>query len=104
MKKIKLPNRDGADLWMESTGEQVAENIGVWKLNVDSKHKYCLEYIRVIGNLPDDIQAVDPAGGPFIPVDSVLKSEDNKYYEIVKIVDSTTFWLGERNNYNKEHP
>ena len=96
MNKIKLYNRDGADLWLENTGEQAAENIAIWKLNVDSKHKYCLEYIRVIGNYPNEIEAIDPSGGPMLSVGDVFENK----YEIVKINSTNNIWIGERNNDN----
>lgn len=96
MNKIKLYNRDGADLWLENTGEQAAENIAIWKLNVDSKHKYCLEYIRVIGNYPYEIEAIDPSGGPMLSVGDVFENK----YEIVKINSTNNIWIGERNNDN----
>jgi hypothetical protein len=96
MNKIKLYNRDGANLWLENTGEQAAENIAIWKLNVDSKHKYCLEYIRVIGNYPYEIEAIDPSGGPMLSVGDVFENK----YEIVKINSTNNIWIGERNNDN----
>ena len=94
MTKIKLYNRDGADLWLENTGEQAAENIAIWKLCVDDKHKYCLEYIRFIGNYPSEIEAIDPSGGPMISVEDVFENK----YEIVKINSANDIWIGERNN------
>ena len=96
MKKIKLYNRDGADLWLEDTGEQIDKNISIWKLNIDSKHKYCLEYIRIIGNYPHEIEAIDPSGGPMIN----LGDEFEGKYKIVKIINSSTFWISERDNDN----
>ena len=104
MKKIKLYNRDGADLWLENTGEQVAENIAVWKLNVDDKHKYILEYCRYIGEYGkakdesiefSDIPAIAPSGGPMLSVEDVFENK----YEIVKINSANNIWIGER-NYN----
>lgn len=103
MKKIKLFNRDGADLWLEKI-EEVEQHISKWKLKVDEEHSYCLEYLRVIGTPLDrkvvDIEAIDPSGGPYIPLGGILKGEDNKYYEIVKFINSTTLLLSERNNDN----
>ena len=96
MNKIKLYNRDGANLWLENTGEQAAENIAIWKLNVDSKHKYCLEYIRVIGNYPYEIEAIDPSGGPMLSVGDLFENK----YEIVKINSIKDIWISERNNNN----
>ena len=96
MNKIKLYNRDGANLWLENTGEQAAENISIWKLNVDSKHKYCLEYIRVIGNYPYEIEAIDPSGGPMLS----LGDEFEGKYKIVKINSTNDIWISERDNNN----
>ena len=91
--KIKLYNRDGANLWLEEVDE-ISPTISTWKLRVDNNHKYCLEYIRVIGNYPDNIEAIDPSGGPMISVGDKLKDK----YEIVKIINSTTFWISEGTN------
>ena len=96
MKRIKLFNRDGATLWLENTGEQVAENIAVWKLYVDDKHKYCLEYMRTIGNYPFEIESIDPSGGPMLSVGDVFENK----YEIVKINSINNIWIGERNSHN----
>ena len=43
MKKIKLFNRDGANLWLEK-GKKIDSNIFEWELKVDNKHKYCRTY------------------------------------------------------------
>ena len=94
MMKIKLYNRDGADLWLENTGEQIAENIAKWKLNVDDKHKYCLEYMRFICNYPSEIEAIDPSGGPMLSVGDVFENK----YEIVKINSANNIWISERDN------
>ena len=91
--KIKLFNRDGADMWLEKNRE-IEPNIFEWNLKVDEEHNYCLEYIRIIGNFPYEIDAVDPSGGPFI---SVGNEFENKY-KIIKIINCTTFWISERNN------
>ena len=48
MKTIKLPNRDGAILWLEH------ESGNIWKLKVDPKHNYCLEYMRMGGKFDAD--------------------------------------------------
>lgn len=92
--KIKLYNRDNADLWLENTGKQVAENIAVWKLCVDRKHEYCFHYMRIIGNYPNEIEAIDPSGGPMLSVGDVFENK----YEIVKINSINNIWIGERNN------
>jgi len=99
MNRIKLYNRDGANLRLENTGEQVAENIARWKVCIDDKHKYCLEYMRIIGNYPLEIEAIDPSGGPMISVGDVFEDK----YEIVKINSINDIWIGERNNNRKDN-
>lgn len=94
MKKIKLYNRDGADLWLEKTEQEIDYNIFVWKLNVDSKHEYCLKYLRIIGDYPYNIEAIDPSGGPML---SLADEFENKY-KIVKILSINNIWISERNN------
>lgn len=84
--KIKLYNRDGADLWLEKVKDSE------WILDIDKKHEYCLKYMRIIGNY----DAVDPSGGPIISVGDIFENK----YEIVKIINPTTFWISERNNNN----
>lgn len=93
--KIKLYNRDGADMWLEKLSD-VEPNISRWQLKVDNKHKYCLEYMRVIGDYPNNIQAVDPSGGPFIS----LGDEFEGKYKIINIINSTIFDISERNKDN----
>lgn len=93
MNKIKLFNRDGANLWLEK-GKLVEPNINEWHLKVDKKHNYCLEYMRCIGNYPNDIEAVDPSGGPMIG----LGDEFEEKYKIIKIINSTTFLISENGN------
>lgn len=93
MNKIKLFNRDGASLWLEK-GKLVEPNINEWHLKVDKKHDYCLEYMRCIGNYPNDIEAVDPSGGPMIG----LGDEFEEKYKIIKIINPTTFLISENGN------
>ena len=95
MKKIKLYNRDGADLWLERKELLVEPNISSWELKCDKNHKYCLEYMRIIGNYPYEIEAIDPSGGPML---SVGDEFENKY-EIVKINSVNNIWIGVQ--YNK---
>ena len=94
MKKIKLYNRDGADLWLENTGKQVDENIAIWKLNVDDKHKYILEFCRYIGNNFLEPEAIDPSGGPMIS----LADEFEGRYKIVKINSTNNIWISDNGN------
>lgn len=93
--KIKLYNRDGANMWLEKLSD-MKDNISRWQLKVDDKHEYCLEYMRVIGNYPNRIEAVDPSGGPFIS----LGDEFEGKYKIINIINSTIFDISERNKDN----
>jgi hypothetical protein len=82
MKKIKLFNRDGADLWLERTDKKVDNNIFVWTLKVDQKHDYVLKYIRIISeDSTNDILAIDPSGGPMLSVGNEFEEK----YKIVRI-------------------
>jgi hypothetical protein len=94
MTKIQLYNRDGADLWLENTGEQAAENIAIWKLCVDDKHKYFLEHVGIVGSIYD-IEAIDPPGGPMLSVGDTFENK----YEIVKINSTNSIWIGEKYNH-----
>ena len=88
MKKIQLSNRDNADLRLENTDGNI------WNLKVDKKHEYCLKYMRVCYfNGTNDIEFVDPSGGPMLSVGDKFKE-----YEIVKIISPLIFELRERNN------
>ena len=89
MKKIKLYNRDGADMWLEYLGPcSSEEKASFWQLKIDDKHKYCLEYIRMIGEL-NHIEAVDPSGGPFLSLGFVFNDE----YKIIQILNASLFIL-----------
>lgn len=97
MKKIKLHNRDGAGLKLVKLDDK---NPGNWKLTVDKEHNYVLKYMRIIGKEytidmnPDNWEAVDPSGGPFISLGD--KFED---YKLIKFITPTTFLMSnERNN------
>lgn len=92
---IKLYNRDGANLWLEKI-EKYSDNIYKWKMKVDKEHEYCLEYIRIIGDYPEAIEAVDPSGGPYLGLSDELQGK----YKIVNILNSTTFLISERDNNN----
>lgn len=94
---INLYNRDRANLYLEKIND---ENPGLWKLRVDDKHNYVLEYIRVIGNVSDgkvvDIEAIDPSGGPFISIGDEFEGK----YKVVGFKDCSTLIISEneRNN------
>lgn len=90
MNKIKLFNRDGADLWLEKIRD-ISEKSSEWRLYVDSKHLYCLNYMRIIGDYPKKIDAVDPSGGPMIGLGDKFMDK----YKIVNIINPTTFELWE---------
>lgn len=65
--EIKLFNRDGADLRLVSEDEQL------WQFQVDDKHKYVLEYMRM--GLESDnktINMMDPSGGPYLTIGSKI--------------------------------
>ncbi len=90
---IYLNNRDGAKLWLERT-EEVEPNIFKYEMRVDYNHQYCLKYIRVIRD-SNNIEAIDPSGGPFI---SLADEFENGKYKIIKIINPITFLISERNN------
>lgn len=105
MNKIKLYNRDGADLWLEQkTLKEIEPYISEWELKVDSKHSYVLEFCRFIGEYQiennkvnwDVIEAIDPSGGPFIS----LGDEFEGKYKIVKINSINSIWISEKHNNN----
>lgn len=93
IKKIKLNNRDGAEMYLQ----QIYEDSDLYKLIVDEKHQYCLEYINVsIGcNSKNQIMhyhSIDPVGGPLI------KSRDEiDNYIVDEIINCNTVRLREKN-------
>jgi len=93
MKKIKLYNRDGADLYLVQLKE-IEPYITEWELQVDEKHKYVLEFCRYIGDNFLEPEAIDPSGGPMIN----LGDEFEGKYKIVKINSVKSIWISERNN------
>lgn len=96
MKKIKLYNRDGANLWLECTNKKVDDSIFVWTLTVDPEHSYILKYMRIIGDYPINIEAIDPSGGPMLSVGDVFENK----YKIVKINSINNIWISEGDNDN----
>lgn len=66
MERIRLFNRDGADLFLVHNEEE-----RFWHLEVDNGHKYVLNFLR-IGYAEDNktINFIDPSGGPMIYVGS----------------------------------
>ena len=65
MNKIKLPNRDGSDLYLVNKGDY-------WKLEGP---KLYTSYLRIIGNFPDNIRAIDPPGGPFMSIGDIYSNK-----------------------------
>lgn len=95
--KIKLYNRDGADLWLEQKQlKEIEPYITEWELQVDEKHKYVLEFCRYIGDNFLEPEAIDPSGGPMLS----LGDEFEGKYKIVKICSINNIWISERNNDN----
>ena len=97
MKEIKLFNRDGADLKLiQKRLKEIEPHITEWKLQVDEKHRYVLEFCRYIGDNFLEPEAIDPSGGPMIN----LGDEFEGKYKIVKINSTNSIWISERNNDN----
>ena len=96
MRKIKLYNRDGANLWLEYTNKKIDDSIFVWTLTVDPEHSYILKYMRIIGDYPINIEAIDPSGGPMLSVGDVFENK----YKIVKINSINNIWISEGDNDN----
>ena len=91
--KIKLYNRDGADLWLKKC-KQIEPNVWMWYLDVDEKHEYILKYCRYIGDNLLEPEAIDPSGGPMLS----LGDEFEGKYKIVRINSAHNIWISERDN------
>lgn len=64
--RINLDNRYGAKLWLERLDK------GLWILNSEKKED--LGFMRIIyKENGKDIEAIDPSGGPFLSVGTVLE-------------------------------
>jgi hypothetical protein len=95
MNKIKLFNRDGADLSLvQKHLKEIEPYITEWELQVDEKHRYVLEFCRYIGDNFLEPEAIDPSGGPMIN----LGDEFEGKYKIVRINSVKSIWISERNN------
>lgn len=95
MKRIKLYNRDGADLKLvQKHLKEIEPYITEWELQVDEKHRYVLEFCRYIGDNFLEPEAIDPSGGPMIN----LGDEFEGKYKIVRINSVKSIWISERNN------
>lgn len=95
MKVIKLFNRDGADLRLVQTDNNL------WELSVDEKHKYVLEYMRVIGKEgiedmsdPKNWESIDPSGGPLIGIGDIFENK----YKVVGFEGFKTLIINETDN------
>lgn len=95
--KIKLYNRDGANLWLKKCNKQIEPNVWMWYLDVDKEHEYIFEYCRFIGNNISEPEAIDPSGGPMLSVGDTF---ENGKYKIVKIFSINNIWISERDNDN----
>lgn len=100
MNRIKLNNRNKANLWLEQI-----DNSSFYKLCVDNGHKYCLFYMAKSGNYHyddnnnlvwDNIQSIDPSGGPLLKVGDFV--DDKGKYIIKSITNDNLFELSENNN------
>ena len=78
MERIRLFNRDGADLFLVHNDDE-----RYWHFEVDAKHQYVLNFMR-LGYTDDNktIDFVDPSGGPIVYVGSQF---DN--YIVDRIID-----------------
>ena len=65
MDKIKLPNRDGANLYLVNKGDY-------WQLEGPELYT---SYLRIIGDFPNGIQAIDPPGGPFMSIGDIYSGK-----------------------------
>lgn len=65
MDKIKLPNRDGSDLYLINKGDY-------WKLEGPELYT---TYLRIIGDFPNEVVAIDPPGGPFMAIGDVFSNK-----------------------------
>lgn len=92
--KIKLYNRDGADLWLKKCNKQIEPNVWMWYLDVDKEHSYVLDYCRYIGDDILEPEAIDPSGGPMIN----LGDEFENRYKIIKINSISNIWISDNGN------
>jgi hypothetical protein len=90
--KIRLFNRDGANLGLEK-GSYLEPHTYEWHLKVDDEHNWVLKYLRIIGDYPTKIEAVDPSGGPFISVGNTFEGDK---YKIIEIISPTIFKIWEQ--------
>jgi hypothetical protein len=82
--KIKLPNRDGVEVWLEKLSS------GRWSLK--SSQEYITKYLRVGYKEDGEIEFIDPPGGPFLQVGGEVSGR-----KILGITDDLEIILGEQN-------
>ena len=96
MNRIKLFNRDGADLYLENIKDDI------WELKVDDKHQWVLKYMRCGGKFDIDENnninweertMIGPSGGPYLEVGDIINN-----YKIIEICSETTLRLEANNN------
>lgn len=81
MCKINLYNRYREEIWLEEIEG------GVWKLT--SKNSEALKYMRLILEDDGSIEAVDPPGGPFLRVESII--QDNLKINSIEEINQEIF-------------
>jgi len=95
MNKIKLYNRDGADLnLVQKHLKEIKPGITEWELQVDEKHGYVLEFCRYIGNNFLEPEAIDPSGGPMINLGDKFEGK----YKIIQINSYKSIYISENGN------
>jgi hypothetical protein len=95
MRKIKLFNRDGADLKLvQKHLKEIEPHITEWELQVDKNHDYVLEFCRYIGDNFLSPEAIDPSGGPMIN----LGDEFEGKYKIIQINSCKSIYISENGN------
>ena len=82
MNKIKLDNRYSANIWLEHIDKDL------WELK--SQKPEDLQYMRFIYEDDNSIYAIDPSGGPFLSIGTIVGFEE-KY--IVKEIFKNGFIL-----------
>ena len=77
MNKIKLDNRYNANIWLEHIDEDL------WQMK--SENADDLKYMRIVfGDDYKSIYAIDPSGGPFLSLGTIIGFEEK--YKIDEIL------------------
>lgn len=85
MDKIKLPNREINNLYLVREGDY-------WVLDGP---KLYTTYIRLIGDFPDNIKAIDPPGGPFMSIGDVYSGKTIVKFDVM---DKIKIYLEDETN------